>query len=54
MSRETSGLPPAWIDVGTSDPFHDEDVAYAERLKEAGVQCTRAASMRYLTPSERG
>lgn len=43
MSRETSGLPPAWIDVGTSDLFHDEDIAYAERLKEVGVQCTRFA-----------
>lgn len=31
------GLPPAWIGVGTLDLFHDEDVAYAERLREAGV-----------------
>ena len=54
MCRETSGLPPTWIDVGTRDLFHDEDIAYAERLKEAGVQCTRSASMRCLTPSERG
>jgi len=31
------GLPPAWIGVGTLDLFHDEDVAYAERLRAAGV-----------------
>lgn len=34
------GLPPAWIGVGTCDLFHDEDVAYATRLQEAGVPCT--------------
>lgn len=33
------GLPPAWIGVGTYDLFHDEDVAYAERLRAAGVPC---------------
>lgn len=32
------GLPPAWIGVGTIDLFHDEDLAYAERLREAGVE----------------
>jgi acetyl esterase/lipase len=26
-----------WIGVGTLDLFHDEDVAYAERLRAAGV-----------------
>jgi len=35
-----AGLPPAWIGVGTNDLFHDEDVAYAGRLQEAGVPCT--------------
>ncbi len=34
-----AGLPPAWIGVGAIDLFHDEDVAYARRLKEAGVPC---------------
>lgn len=34
------GLPPAWIGVGTRDLFHDEDVTYADRLREAGVPCT--------------
>jgi acetyl esterase/lipase len=32
-------LPPAWLGVGTFDLFHDEDLAYAERLKAAGVPC---------------
>ncbi len=36
---DLSGLPPAWIGVGTLDLFHDEDLAYAERLREAGVPC---------------
>lgn len=34
---DLSGLPPAWIGVGTCDLFHDEDVEYARRLREAGV-----------------
>jgi acetyl esterase/lipase len=37
--EDLSGLPPAWLGVGTFDLFHDEDVAYAERLKAAGVPC---------------
>jgi acetyl esterase/lipase len=36
---DLSGLPPAWIGVGTHDLFHDEDRAYAERLNRAGVLC---------------
>lgn len=36
---DLSGLPPAWIGVGTNDLFHDEDLAYAERLRNAGVPC---------------
>jgi acetyl esterase/lipase len=35
--EDLSGLPPAWIGVGTHDLFHDEDVAYAARLTAAGV-----------------
>ncbi|MER7606185.1 alpha/beta hydrolase [Nocardioides sp. NPDC127503] len=38
--EDLSGLPPAWIGVGTNDLFHDEDVAYARRLQEAGVDAT--------------
>jgi acetyl esterase/lipase len=37
--EDLSGLAPAWIGVGTHDLFHDEDLAYAERLKSAGVPC---------------
>lgn len=33
------GLPPAWMGVGTFDLFHDEDLAYAQRLEAAGVPC---------------
>lgn len=33
------GLPPAWIGVGDLDLFHNEDRAYAERLRTAGVCC---------------
>jgi acetyl esterase/lipase len=36
---DLAGLPPAWIGVGTLDLFHDEDLAYARRLREAGVEC---------------
>jgi acetyl esterase/lipase len=35
-----TGLPPAWIGVGTRDLFHAEDVTYAERLRAAGVPVT--------------
>ena len=37
--EDLTGLPPAWIGVGTLDLFHDEDVAYAGRLRDAGVDC---------------
>ncbi|HYD10178.1 MAG TPA: alpha/beta hydrolase [Acidimicrobiales bacterium] len=33
------GLPPAYIDVGELDPFRDEDIAYAQKLLQAGVAC---------------
>ena len=35
--EDLSGLPPAWIGVGSLDLFRDEDLAYARRLEEAGV-----------------
>jgi acetyl esterase/lipase len=38
-STDLAGLAPAWVGVGTLDLFHDEDVAYAHRLREAGVDC---------------
>jgi acetyl esterase/lipase len=37
--EDLSGLPPAWIGVGTHDMFHDENLAYAKRLTAAGVTC---------------
>ena len=36
---DLAGLPPTWMGVGTLDLFHDEDLAYAKRLTEAGVTC---------------
>lgn len=35
--EDLSGLAPAWIGIGSIDLFHAEDVAYAERLRAAGV-----------------
>lgn len=37
--KDLSGLPPAWIGVGTLDVFYEENKAYAQRLKEAGIEC---------------
>lgn len=37
--KNLSDLPTAWIGVGTLDIFYDEDLAYAQRLKESDVQC---------------
>jgi acetyl esterase/lipase len=34
---DLAGLPPAFIDVGTVDLFRDEDIAFAQRLMQAGV-----------------
>jgi acetyl esterase/lipase len=39
VAEDLSGLPPAYINVGTFDMFHDEDVAYATALNRAGVAC---------------
>jgi acetyl esterase/lipase len=33
---DLSGLPPAFIDVGSAETFRDEDVTYATRLWQAG------------------
>jgi acetyl esterase/lipase len=37
--EDLTGLPPTWIGVGTNDLFHDEALAYAARLRNAGVRC---------------
>ncbi|WP_375423064.1 alpha/beta hydrolase [uncultured Friedmanniella sp.] len=36
-AQDLSALPPAFIDVGTVDLFRDEDIAFAQRLMQAGV-----------------
>jgi len=35
-AQNLSGLPPAFIDVGSAETFRDEDVAYASRIWQAG------------------
>jgi acetyl esterase/lipase len=39
--EDLSGLPPAWMTVGTLDLFFEEDQAYADRLTAAGVPVER-------------
>jgi acetyl esterase/lipase len=39
LADDLSGLPPAYISVGTFDMFHDEDIAYATALNRAGSPC---------------
>ena len=36
-ATDLAGLPPTFIDVGTVDLFRDEDIAFANRLMQAGV-----------------
>lgn len=35
---DLSGMPPAWIGVGSHDLFHDECRVYGDRLRQAGVR----------------
>jgi acetyl esterase/lipase len=37
LATQLAGLPPTFIDTGTMDIFHDEDVAFADLLRTAGV-----------------
>lgn len=37
--EDLTGLPSAWIGVGSLDLFHDEDLEYARRLTASGVEC---------------
>jgi acetyl esterase/lipase len=39
IADDLTGLPPAYINVGTFDMFLDEDIAYAQALNRAGVAC---------------
>lgn len=39
---DLTGLPPAYICVGSEDLFRDEDIEYARRLLDAGVPCELA------------
>jgi acetyl esterase/lipase len=36
-AQDLTGLPPAFIDVGSVETFRDEDIDYAARLSQAGV-----------------
>lgn len=37
--NDLAGVAPAWLGVGSLDLFYAEDLAYARRLQEAGVDC---------------
>jgi acetyl esterase/lipase len=39
LADDLSGLPPAYVSVGTFDMFLDEDVAFAMKLNRAGGAC---------------
>jgi acetyl esterase len=41
-AKDFTGLPPAYIMLGGYDPLHDEGLAYAEKLRAAGVKVTLA------------
>jgi acetyl esterase len=40
LAADLGGLAPAWIAAAEYDPLHDENLAYAERLRAAGVSVT--------------
>ena len=38
-AEDLSGLPPTYIDCASAETFRDEDVAYANRIWQAGGVC---------------
>lgn len=40
LADKFSGLPPAFVMVAGFDPLHDEGIAYAEKLRGAGIAVT--------------
>lgn len=42
LAVDLDGLPPTYVMLAGCDPLHDEGLAYAERLSEAGVDVTVA------------
>jgi acetyl esterase/lipase len=50
-NENLTGLAPAWLGVGTQDLFHDEDLAYTDRLKAAASRATYTSPLARTTPS---
>jgi acetyl esterase len=42
LADDVNGLPPAYVMLGGCDPLHDEGLAYAQKLRTAGVEVTVA------------